>query len=312
MGRLVIAHHKSYHPYKAENIERVRRDEEEARLKEAQEEGRLRLADSEARIDLLRKRAGISNSRTSKRAEREDIIPDAVKASLKENEEKQSHETQAEPIQSLMRDGHINLFADLETKEQIAKEGGSRTKSRKGKAEEEDLETDKGYRLAPSEADRKPWYTRSKGDGQPTMDAGKWDREELRKQRHDPLKEVEASLSRACAGQLPQRSQYPSRPPMKQASIPPSSSSSNPLLESRLSREAAERQRAAELIARKRRERVGAETPSTVAPSEAGYGNLYNKDDVEEAARRRRDQDGHRWKERVRHWDGTDGRGRKW
>lgn len=44
MGRLVIAHHKSYHPYKAENIERVRRDEEEARLKEAQEEGRLRLA----------------------------------------------------------------------------------------------------------------------------------------------------------------------------------------------------------------------------------------------------------------------------
>jgi hypothetical protein len=43
MGRLVIAHHKSYHPYKAENIERVRRDEEEARLKEAKEEGRLRL-----------------------------------------------------------------------------------------------------------------------------------------------------------------------------------------------------------------------------------------------------------------------------
>jgi hypothetical protein len=44
MGRLVIAHHKSYHPYKAENIERVRKDEEEARIQEAKEEGRLKLA----------------------------------------------------------------------------------------------------------------------------------------------------------------------------------------------------------------------------------------------------------------------------
>lgn len=50
MGRLVIAHHKSYHPYKAENIERVRRDEEEARLKEAKEEGRLKLAVSPVEI----------------------------------------------------------------------------------------------------------------------------------------------------------------------------------------------------------------------------------------------------------------------
>jgi hypothetical protein len=44
MGRLVIAHHKSYHPYKRDNIERVRRDEEEAREKEEKEEGRMMLA----------------------------------------------------------------------------------------------------------------------------------------------------------------------------------------------------------------------------------------------------------------------------
>lgn len=50
MGRLVIAHHKSYHPYKAENIERVRKDEEEARLQEAKEEGRLKLAVSVSRV----------------------------------------------------------------------------------------------------------------------------------------------------------------------------------------------------------------------------------------------------------------------
>ena len=44
MGRLVIAHHKSYHPYRRDNIERVRKDEEEALRKEAQEDGRMMLA----------------------------------------------------------------------------------------------------------------------------------------------------------------------------------------------------------------------------------------------------------------------------
>ncbi len=44
MGKLNIAHHKSYHPYRRDNIERVKQDEEEARLKEAKEEGRMRLA----------------------------------------------------------------------------------------------------------------------------------------------------------------------------------------------------------------------------------------------------------------------------
>lgn len=46
MGKLNIAHHKSYHPYRRDNIERVRRDEEEAREKEAREEGRMMLAAS--------------------------------------------------------------------------------------------------------------------------------------------------------------------------------------------------------------------------------------------------------------------------
>lgn len=44
MGKLNIAHHKSYHPYRADNIARVKQDEEEARLKEALEDGRVSLA----------------------------------------------------------------------------------------------------------------------------------------------------------------------------------------------------------------------------------------------------------------------------
>ncbi|KAG8759555.1 hypothetical protein FRC14_005678, partial [Serendipita sp. 396] len=199
MGRLVIAHHKSYHPYKADNIERVRKDEEDARLEEAKEEGRLRLADSEARIELLRKRAGIGNTNSSRTTALEDIIPDAVKASLKEHE---SRRPEADSMQSFIGDGHINLFADLENQEHVMKATSSRPKTRKGKGEDDGEDTDQGYRLAPSEADRNPWYTRSKGDGEPTMAGNKWNREELRRQRHDPLKEVEASLSRASAGQV--------------------------------------------------------------------------------------------------------------
>src|ERR1700722_11681275 len=44
MGKLNIAHHKSYHPYRRENIERVRKDEEAARRKGALEESRMTLA----------------------------------------------------------------------------------------------------------------------------------------------------------------------------------------------------------------------------------------------------------------------------
>jgi N-terminal domain of CBF1 interacting co-repressor CIR len=115
MGKLNIAHHKSYHPYRLDNIERVRRDEEEAKLKEQGEEGRMRVAvclimqlliyiitnvtwmqDSEARLDLLRGRAG--GSKRVKKKEGEELEP--------------------QPMAALTTistsSGHINLFADFE------------------------------------------------------------------------------------------------------------------------------------------------------------------------------------------------------
>ncbi|KAF8147234.1 hypothetical protein K438DRAFT_1989813 [Mycena galopus ATCC 62051] len=64
-GKLNIARHKSYHPYRCENIEKVRHDEEEARQNEAKEEGRMLLADSEAWVDLFSEgRAGVKESST--------------------------------------------------------------------------------------------------------------------------------------------------------------------------------------------------------------------------------------------------------
>ncbi len=95
----------------------------------------------------------------------------------------------------------------------------------------------------------------------------------------------------------------------------PASSTSSSLLDSRLQREQSERERAAALIARRKREKEmamrGSETPSTIAAPEESYGSLYNKVDVEEAAKRRRG-DAAQWRSRVKHWDGSEGGGRRW
>jgi hypothetical protein len=47
------------------------------------------------------------------------------------------------------------------------------SKGRKEKKDDDDAETDRGYRLAPSEADRKPWYIKPKEESHPQLDPGK-------------------------------------------------------------------------------------------------------------------------------------------
>jgi hypothetical protein len=98
MGKLNIAHHKSYHPYRRDNIERVRRDEEEAAQKEAEAEGKVVLADAEARLDLLQERAGLGKGKGKKKDDDMKAIEDA-RASVVAKDSNQ---------------GHINLFEDLE------------------------------------------------------------------------------------------------------------------------------------------------------------------------------------------------------
>lgn len=44
MGKLNIAHHKSYHPYRLDNIERVRRDEADAKRKQTEDTDRALVA----------------------------------------------------------------------------------------------------------------------------------------------------------------------------------------------------------------------------------------------------------------------------
>ncbi|KAJ7690260.1 hypothetical protein B0H17DRAFT_856829, partial [Mycena rosella] len=277
MGKLNIAHHKSYHPYRRDNIEKVRRDEEEAREKEAKEEGRMMLADSEARIDRLRERAG-SNKAPKKR--KDDDLEELTAGGS------------AQPAVLPTTDGHINFFEDLE-------HNAIATAIRTTK-KTESVETDRGFPLAPSAKDLKPWYTeRAKNPEEeeevvnekryvslyPTILPIRFircrKRDTARKSVHDPLTSITHQLA-SRHGSTSSKPSYRPRPPAI-----PVNTSRPPEVHARLTRESSERERALELIRRKQREMRGSETPSTVHGGGSGYGDVFNRREVEEAHRGR-------------------------
>ena len=101
------------------------------------------------------------------------------------------------------------------------------------------------------------------------------------------------SASRSSSSKAPYRPSLPSK----------ANHDKPPEVQARLSRESTERERALELIRRKRREMAGNVTPSTVF-DDSGYGDVYNKREVEEAHRfrdRRWDSGHRRWDEDDRH-----------
>ncbi|KAJ3876175.1 hypothetical protein F5051DRAFT_454019 [Lentinula edodes] len=257
MGKLNIAHHKSYHPYRRDNIEKVRRDEEEARLKEAKEEGRILLADSEARIDLLRQK-----NRSSKKH------PDDELRQLAS-----SSTAVAAPASLSTSGGHINFFEDLEQNAIVAA----------AKASKKDLpsETDKGFALAPSAKDLNPWYSGSSDQKSLDENDDRRKRDTARKSIHDPLTTINHQLASSST-------QSSVKPRLTRPS-PPKYPLQPPEVNARLSRESAERERALALIRRKKREMMGSETPSTVrgGDSASEYGDMYNRRDVEDAHRLR-------------------------
>ncbi|KAJ7342451.1 hypothetical protein DFH08DRAFT_874302 [Mycena albidolilacea] len=272
MGKLNIAHHKSYHPYRRDNIEKVRRDEEEARQQEAKEEGRMLLADSEARIDALRERAG-GKKRTKRRKDDDDLAELVAGGSM-------------QPAVLPTTDGHINFFEDLE---QNAIATAIRTAKKT-----EPVETDRGVPLAPSAKDLKPWYSERAANPDEEVIDEKRKRDTARKSVHDPLTSITHQLASRHALSPSSKSSYRPRPPATNASQPPE-------VQARLSRELSERERAMELIRRKQREMRGSETPSSVHGG--GYGDVFNRREVEEA---------HRGRDRDRRGRDSDYRRTRW
>ncbi|KZO94394.1 hypothetical protein CALVIDRAFT_539129 [Calocera viscosa TUFC12733] len=314
MGKLNIAHHKSYHPYRRDNIARVQQDEEEARLKEEREEGRMRMADAEARIDLLRQRAGQKKTK-KKRDEEEELNFDASQPVAST-----SAATLPDTLQTA--EGHVNLFAPLEaaaanhaseTALALIREHAKQHPTDKGKSKgkEED-----GVRLAPSKLDLKPWYADEELRSAQEREQGAHEREARRakdlsfKERRDPMKAVEEQLARRARekGAAPiRRVHHPAPAGGKEASA------ADPAVAARLSRESAERQRAQALIERKRREAAVSPYPASVdSTPRAGYRDVYNADAMREveAARRERVERVNGW-ERERGWERDRGRERE-
>ncbi|KAI0794967.1 hypothetical protein C8Q75DRAFT_748280 [Abortiporus biennis] len=269
MGKLNIAHHKSYHPYRRDNIERVRRDEEEAAKKIAVQEGRMMLADSEARIDLLRQRAGLNK-------------PQRVRS---DSEDEVSTAPQPGPSTITTSKGHINFFEDMERQ--------SLPVTIRTTKKSNETETDKGFRLAPSEKDLNPWYSDKHHEKNRELEDDRKLRDLARKSVHDPLTAINSQLIARSSREESSSSRSRSRP-VKQSAT----SSQPPIVSERLNRESSERQRALELIRRKKREMEGSETPSTVyGGRDEGYRDVFNKREVEEAHRHR-----------ERRWDRFDDR----
>ena len=121
-------------------------------------------------------------------------------------------------------------------------------------------------------------------------------RDESRKYVHDPLTSItkqsaaHPSVSTSSSSKAPYRSALPSKV----------NHDKPPEVQARLSRESTERERALELIRRKQREMQGNATPSV--SNDSGYGDVYNKREVEEAHRFR----DRRWDSGHRHWNDDD------
>ncbi|KAF8674491.1 N-terminal domain of CBF1 interacting co-repressor CIR [Rhizoctonia solani] len=336
MGKLNIAHHKSYHPYRADNIERVRRDEEEARLKEAIEDGRVSLADSEARISLLRERAKAESkpSKHKQQREEEKLLQGGnplIASSSSSSEHvvlKEKGEGGALTLTSAS--GHINFFEELEHSHQNTLEhsGRAKTKAEIDKAKEKELE--RGVPLMPDEKDRRPWYmdkglkhpkdmtdeeVQLKERTEPETEREKWGKRSRgnktsSKTNLDPSKDMKSHLA-ARSRALSTRTSNPMPPPAP----PRTSNPSGPkdAVAERTTREAAERARAEALIAKRRAEMdatssVGGDTPYSVR--DGGYSDVFNKKETREAhhaweQRRGRHSD-RRWDEDRDHRDRRD------
>lgn len=133
-----------------------------------------------------------------------------------------------------------------------------------------------------------------------------------RKSAHDPLTAIKTQLASrpgggpsASSSSSAQRRQGPPSSSRPDSQAPPEVSA-------RLVRESSERERARALIARKKRE-MGSETPSTVYGGRSGgYGDVFNRREVEEVRRDRQDRQRGWERERDRDREGGRRYGGRW
>lgn len=130
-----ILHHKSFHVYNRDNIERVKRDERIAELEAQSSSQRSLAADSEARIALLRDRARDEKAKSKKRgvSEGEKALARQLEGKGKEREDEDVRATiirpdkrpsgddddeaarPPRPEDTITSKGHVNFWANQES-----------------------------------------------------------------------------------------------------------------------------------------------------------------------------------------------------
>ncbi|KAI5119458.1 hypothetical protein M0805_008394, partial [Coniferiporia weirii] len=281
--------------------------------------------DAEARLTLLRERAGVSSK--SKRKEEQERERELLKQATDPDARREAIAGQS----SLTATGggkHINLFEELEQGSITAALTKSREldKLAKGKGRES-AETEKGFPLAPSAKDLKPWYSEKVRDPEKNEDDGRRTRDLSHKSRSDPLFAIQRELetrfpstsshsSSAYHQNTARRREWGASAPYDRSkeqsvAIRAGATGTDPARSAREVRESSERARAFALIERKKRELVGSATPSTVRGGAGDdtfrYGDQFNSRAVAEAHRRREGPD-----VQQRGWEGEYVRNGDW
>lgn len=171
---LNLLKHKSWNVYSPANVERVRKDEEEARKREEAEDARLNEIDTDKRLAKLR-------GEEYKEPESKDVVVKIKKRkkgyddyeTLLEEREEMKQKAQPKNVSS---SGHVNFWAELEAP---------------GKQEPKELKVDDGWNTRLDRVnDRKAWYD---GNDNGIVDENielKRDKDRRHKDRNDPLADI--------------------------------------------------------------------------------------------------------------------------
>ena len=128
---------KNWHVRTKANIERVRRDEAKAAEEAKEVDRRIRLAEQEARTSLLRDRA---KARMIQSSGREELSLTEGNTELDDRDQGDNQVAVSEPHQ-----GHVNLFAALESGQETADGKGNKEAEAEKKKEQEEYEKKVGY-----------------------------------------------------------------------------------------------------------------------------------------------------------------------
>ncbi|GHJ87233.1 hypothetical protein NliqN6_3635 [Naganishia liquefaciens] len=304
MPRLQILQHKSYHPYLESNKQRVRDDEAKAAQLEQDDERRALDQNSTDRLAYLRNKDTLlpptssrsleppdssallaarrsDKIRAEKRAEKQRLEFDWPSEEKRRRDEKGNGRARAED-EAGVSDGHVNFWAGLE-------KSAAKPKKTPDQIQADDPTTMYLHRPL---RETKPWYTdvALRTYEEREEDEEKRERRERRRRKddsaktaQDPMTYVHAALASSSSSTRAASTRRPHPLPL--------STNDSPLRAARAARESAERARALALVQARTRD-AAVETPRTERADDMGS-DLWNRDEVREARRR---------KEAVRGW----------